>query len=78
MQQAIQNMSPEDLQRMRDMVRDLNTMLEAKQQGRDPKFDEFMQKHGEFFPGVNSLEELMQQLQQRQSQMQVTHGKHER
>jgi uncharacterized protein with von Willebrand factor type A (vWA) domain len=70
MQQAIQNMSPEDLQRMRDMVRDLNTMLEAKQQGRDPKFDEFMQKHGEFFPGVNSLEELMQQLQQRQSQMQ--------
>ena len=34
MQQAIQNMSPEDLQRMRDMVRDLNTMLEAKQQGR--------------------------------------------
>lgn len=70
MQQAIQNMSPEDLQRMRDMVRDLNTMLEAKQQGRDPKFDEFMQKHGDFFPGVNSLEELMQQLAQRQSQMQ--------
>jgi uncharacterized protein with von Willebrand factor type A (vWA) domain len=70
MQQAIQNMTPEDLQRMRDMVRDLNTMLEAKQQGRDPKFDEFMQKHGDFFPGVNSLEELMQQLAQRQSQMQ--------
>lgn len=70
MQEAIQNMSPEDLQRMRDMVRDLNNMLEAKQQGRDPHFDEFMQKHGDFFPGVNSLEELMQQLQQRQNQMQ--------
>jgi uncharacterized protein with von Willebrand factor type A (vWA) domain len=69
-QEAIQNMSPEELQRMRDMVRDLNSMLEAKQQGRDPHFDEFMQKHGDFFPGVQSLEELMEQLQQRQNQMQ--------
>lgn len=70
MQQALQGMTPEDIAKLRDMVRDLNKMLEAKAQGRDPNFDEFMQKHGEFFPGVKNLDELLQQLQQRMSQMQ--------
>ncbi len=70
MQQAIQGMTPEDIQAMRDMVRDLNKLLEAKAQGKEPNFDEFMQKHGQYFPGVNSLDELLQQLSQRMSQMQ--------
>jgi len=70
MQQAIQSMSPEDLARMRDMVRDLNKMLEQRARGQNPDFESFMQKHGDFFPGVNSLDELIKQLQQRMAQMQ--------
>ncbi len=70
MQQAIQNMSPEDLKRMRDMVRELNQMLREKQEGGEPDFDSFMQKYGDFFPGVNSLDDLIEQMQQRMAQMQ--------
>lgn len=69
LQQAMQSMTPEDMQRLRDLVRDLNQMLEARAQGRDPKFDEFMQKYGDIFPGVNSLDELLQQLQEQRMQM---------
>lgn len=39
----IANMSPEDLQRMKDMVRDLNQMLQDKMAGKEPDFDQFMQ-----------------------------------
>jgi uncharacterized protein with von Willebrand factor type A (vWA) domain len=69
MRQAMQNMSPEDMQRLKEMVRDINKMLEAKAQGRDPKFDEFKQKYGDVFPDVNSLEELMEELQRRRMNM---------
>ncbi|MBI2322436.1 MAG: VWA domain-containing protein [Chloroflexi bacterium] len=70
MMQRLQQLSPDDLRRMREMVRDLNRMLRDKMQGREPAFQEFMQKHGEFFPGVQSFEELMEHLAQRMAQMQ--------
>src|SRR5579871_619954 len=70
MQQAIQNMTPEDLKRIRDMVRELNQMLRDRQEGGEPDFDSFMQKYGDFFPGVNSLDDLIEQMQQRMAQMQ--------
>jgi uncharacterized protein with von Willebrand factor type A (vWA) domain len=69
MQQAIQSITPEDIARTREMVRDLNQMLEDRMQGKEPKFDEFMQKYGDMFPGVNSLEELLEQLQRRMAAM---------
>ena len=71
MQQAIQNMSPEDLKRMREMIRELNQMLRDRQEGKEPDFDAFMQKYGDFFPGVNSLDDLIEQMQQRMAQMQA-------
>jgi len=72
MQQAIQNMSPEDLKRMRDMVRELNQMLRERQEGGEPDFDAFMQKYGDFFgPGINTLDDLIEQMQQRMAQMQA-------
>jgi uncharacterized protein with von Willebrand factor type A (vWA) domain len=70
MQQGIQNMSPEDLNGVRDMVKDLNEMLEKKANGQPDGFQDFMDKHGQFFPGVENLDQLMQQMQRQQSAMQ--------
>ena len=70
MQQSLQNMTPEDLARLREMIRDLNKMLQERQQGLEPDFDSFMQKYGDYFPGVNSLDDLIEQIRQQQAAMQ--------
>ena len=70
MQQKLQNMTPEDIAKLREMIRDLNKMLRERQEGREPDFDSFMQKHGEYFPGVNSLDDLIEQMQQQMAAMQ--------
>jgi uncharacterized protein with von Willebrand factor type A (vWA) domain len=70
MQQSLQNMTPEDIAKMREMIRDLNKMLRERQEGLEPDFDAFMQKHGEYFPGVNSLDDLLEQMQQQMQAMQ--------
>lgn len=67
----VNNMSDGDMQRMKDMVKDLNEMLVKKIAGGDPGFDEFMDQYGDMF-GDNppqSLDELLQQMQQ---QMEAT------
>jgi uncharacterized protein with von Willebrand factor type A (vWA) domain len=70
MQQSLQSMTPEDIARMREMIRDLNKMLRERQQGLEPDFDSFMQKYGDYFPGVNSLDDLIEQMQQQMMAMQ--------
>jgi uncharacterized protein with von Willebrand factor type A (vWA) domain len=70
MQQSLQNMTPEDIAQMREMIRDLNKMLRERQEGKEPDFDSFMQKHGQYFPGVNSLDDLIEQMQQQMAAMQ--------
>ncbi len=70
MQQSLQNMTPEDIANLREMIRDLNKMLRERQQGLEPDFDSFMQKHGQYFPGVNSLDDLIEQMQQQMAAMQ--------
>jgi len=70
MQQALQNMSPQDLARMREMMQDLNRMLRQKAEGEEPDFDAFMAKWGQSFPGVESLDQLIEQLGRRMAQMQ--------
>ena len=68
----IANMGPEELERMKNMVSDLNQMLQDKMQGREPDFDGFMDKYGDFF-GDNppkSLDELIAQMQHQMGQMQ--------
>ena len=70
MQQSLQSMTPEDIARMREMIRDLNKMLRERQQGLEPDFDSFMQKYGDYFPGVNSLDDLIEQMQQQMQAMQ--------
>ncbi|QBD78074.1 VWA domain-containing protein [Ktedonosporobacter rubrisoli] len=70
MQQSMQNMTQEDVTKLREMIRDLNKMLRERQEGREPDFDSFMQKYGEYFPGVNSLDDLIEQMQMQQAAMQ--------
>ena len=72
MQQSLQNMSPEDLAAIREMMRDLNRMMQDKLQGRQPDFDGFMDQWGAMF-GPNppqSFDDLMEMLQQQLAQMQ--------
>src|SRR5690606_7825982 len=54
------------------MLRDLNQMLRDRMQGKEPNFQEFMDKWGQMF-GDNppqDLDELMEQLQNQMAQMQ--------
>ena len=72
MMQRLQNMTPEEMAALREMLRQLNQMLQDKAMGREPDFDSFMQQFGPMF-GPNppqSLEELMEQLMQQMGQMQ--------
>ena len=79
MQQAVdkmsgdmQNMSPEDMQRMKDMLAGLNEMLDKQQQGEDPGFEQFMEQFGDFFPeNPETLEELLETMAQRMAAMQA-------
>jgi uncharacterized protein with von Willebrand factor type A (vWA) domain len=71
--EAIQNMSPEDLAANRDMVRDLNGLLQQRLEGNEPSADEvaeFLGKHGRFFPGAESLDDVIDQLAERMAAMQ--------
>jgi len=66
MKDALQSTTPEDVERIREMLADLNSLLAAHAQGRPdvPQlFDEFMAKHGEFFPeNPRDVEELIDAL----------------
>jgi uncharacterized protein with von Willebrand factor type A (vWA) domain len=71
LKQSIQSLTPQDMQAMREMIRDLNNMLREQMRGGNPDFQGFMNKHGQFFPpGINSLDELVEHLQRRNAQMQ--------
>ncbi len=72
MAQRMANMTPEDMQRLKEMLSDLNQMMDQQIWGEEPNFDEFMQKHGDMF-GPNppqNLDELIQQMASQMSQMQ--------
>jgi uncharacterized protein with von Willebrand factor type A (vWA) domain len=70
MQQALGNMSPQDLARMREMMQDLNRMLRQKADGEEPDFEAFMAKWGQNFPGVESLDQLIEQMGRQMAAMQ--------
>ncbi len=69
---SMQNMSPEDMQRMKDMMAALNQMLEQRQRGEEPNFEEFMERFGDFFPeDPQNLDELLEVMAQRMQAMQA-------
>ena len=72
LKQSIESMTREDLGLVREMVRDLNRMLEQRRQGRDTsaQFRDFMQKYGHLFPpGIETLDQLLEHLQRQMAQM---------
>ena len=65
MKQALEGATDEDRQRVADMLRDLNELLEKHQRGEDTDedFAEFMDRHGDFFPeNPSNIDELMDSL----------------
>ncbi|HEX6357803.1 VWA domain-containing protein [Actinophytocola sp.] len=65
MKQTLQNMTPEDTERIRRMMADLNDLLLAHLRGDDTtqQFQDFMRQHGEFFPeNPRNTEELIDAL----------------
>jgi uncharacterized protein with von Willebrand factor type A (vWA) domain len=70
MKQAIGQMTQGDVSEVREMVRELNKMLQQRQQGIQPDFPGFMQRFGHFFPpGIETLDQLMEHLQRQMAQM---------
>jgi uncharacterized protein with von Willebrand factor type A (vWA) domain len=72
MYDQIANMSPEDMARMKQMVKDLNQMLSDRLAGGEPDFPKFMDKYGDLF-GPNppqTLDELVERMQAQAAQMQ--------
>jgi uncharacterized protein with von Willebrand factor type A (vWA) domain len=71
MQQSMQSMTPQDMAAMRQMLQELNQMLRDRAEGREPDFEQFMQRWGQNFPeGIENLDDLVQHLQERINQMQ--------
>ena len=68
--EAIQGITPEDLAANREMVRDLNELLRERMAGGDPDASEFLAKHGRFFPGARTLDDIIEQLAERMAAMQ--------
>ena len=70
---AIKSTRPEDLAAQREMVRDLNKLLGERVAGREPSardVGEFLAKHGEFFPGAQTLDDIIAQLAERMAALQ--------
>jgi uncharacterized protein with von Willebrand factor type A (vWA) domain len=69
---AMGEMRPEDLSRMKDMMSELNQMIEQRNQGEETDFDGFMDRYGDFFPeNPQTLDELMEIMAERMAAMQA-------
>jgi uncharacterized protein with von Willebrand factor type A (vWA) domain len=69
MAEGLGDAGPEDLARLKDMLDDLNQMMEQRSRGLGPsqeQFDEFMRRHGQFFPeNPETFDELLEALARR-------------
>ncbi|MBJ7476786.1 VWA domain-containing protein [Rhodococcus sp. (in: high G+C Gram-positive bacteria)] len=68
MRQALEGATDEDREQIRQMLADLNQLLDAHSRGVDTpeQFAEFMDKHGQYFPdNPRNVEELLDSLAQR-------------
>ncbi|HCO03163.1 MAG TPA: hypothetical protein DIT48_07355 [Actinobacteria bacterium] len=70
MTDGMKNLSPEELARFKDMLAELNSMIDARDRGEPVDFDGFMQRHGGFFPdNPRSLDELLENMARRMAAM---------
>ena len=68
--EALKGMTPDDLAANRDMVRELNSLLQERLAGREPDVSGFMSRYGGLFPGAETLDDIIEQLAARMAQMQ--------
>ena len=69
---AVEKMTPEEMQRTKDMMAALNEMINRRQRGEDPEFEKFMEKFGDFFPeNPQSLDELLEIMAKRMANAQA-------
>ncbi|MEZ5259995.1 MAG: hypothetical protein R2705_24850, partial [Ilumatobacteraceae bacterium] len=72
MTEGVQNMSPEDMARMKDMMAALNEMIAKRERGEDPGFEQFMEEFGDFFPeNPETLDELLENMARRMAAAQA-------
>ncbi|HET6380643.1 MAG TPA: VWA domain-containing protein [candidate division Zixibacteria bacterium] len=72
LKEGVAGLTPDDLDGVRQMVRDLNALLEKHASGADTRadFEAFMAAHGQYFPpGISSVDELIDHLHRQASQM---------
>ena len=72
LKEGVERVTPEDLAGVREMVRDLNALLEKHATGADTTedFTAFMARHGQYFPpGIADTDELIEHLHRQASQM---------
>ncbi|CAN5645022.1 VWA domain-containing protein [soil metagenome] len=71
--EVIQGATPERLAAEREMVHDLDGLLQERLDGREPDqedVDRFLSRHGSSFPGARTLDDIVDQLAARMAAMQ--------
>jgi uncharacterized protein with von Willebrand factor type A (vWA) domain len=70
MAEGMRNVTPEQLTHFRDMLAELNQMIEQRARGDEYDFDGFMQRYGDLFPDQpKSLDELLENMARRMAAM---------
>ena len=70
LQQGVENMTPEAMQQVREMVQDLNRLMQQRMSGQEPDFQQFMDKWGKLFPeGIENLDDLIEHMNRQMAQM---------
>ena len=69
---AVEKMTPEEMQRTKDMMAALNEMINRRERGEDPEFEKFMEKFGDFFPeNPQNLDQLLEIMAKRMANAQA-------
>jgi len=65
--EMMQNPDSDEVRRLRAMMDALSTMIEQDRRGEDldPSFEDFMSHYGDFFPGAQSLEDVVRMMAER-------------
>ena len=68
----MESITSEEIARTKDMLAELNRMLDQRANGETPDFDGFMERYGDMFPeNPQSLDELLEALARRMAAMQA-------
>ena len=67
---GMRDLSPEELRRIKDMLAELNAMIEARERGEPYDFEGFMERYGDMFPeSPRNLDQLLEAMARRMAAM---------